>query len=431
VNRFLLRVHPGFSGGHARFRSLVAAMALAVVPRLAAQEKAEPTPAPAPAVRLESLPLKQVEVAARLAVKLAPADELAQFTLGSVKVLRSLETLIQDLNRHGFLQAAGMRNVAGLTGTPFPRLPGSQSQPLDYPELRKILERFQAGIDAARIDLIPAGQGREFKLPVDLMAIRFDLTGDGREMRTLPELMRLMESPRGPASNPGPATAFRVHFDRADALWLAAYTQFVSAGCDILLAHDFEPSFRTLGPSLFAGVQPLLPNQDEMNRDWTSTVADFVAALHQVRWECQDPARLLRGHAGLLQGIALSRQMMAAIQGETDDDAEWLPNERQHGVPGIVLGKEIQESWPKILDEAQAVLEGRKLLPHWRMADSAGIDVKKAFVEPRPFDLILWIQGQAAVPYMRSGDVSSRQTWEQLTRAFERGEFFLRAVYIN
>ena len=391
----------------------------------------EPAADAVPPVRFEGLPLSQIAKTAALAVQISPQSGLSHYALGSARVLRAIEVLVQDLNRHGFLQSEAVGQAARMTtGAAFPKLPGAQAQPLDYAGVRQILERFQAALQVAAPDLLAAGEGAEFKMPVDLWAIRFDITGEGKEFRTLPEILRLLGNPR--ESDPSMATppVMRVHFDRADAFWLAAYTQFLSAGCDALLAYNFEPTFTTLGPSLFGGVKSVFP-PPPASAGWQPAAADFIASVHQIRWECVDPKRLARAHASLLQGVEWSRRMMASLQSETDDDAEWLPNEHQHGVPGIALGEAIQSGWPRILNEAQAVLEGRKLVPHWRFGDDEGINIKRVFTEPRPFDLILWLQGQAAVPYRSKGEISSRQQWEELTRVLEGGGFWLQLFYIN
>ena len=47
----------------------------------------------------------------------------------------------------------------------------------------------------------------------------------------------------------------------------------------------------------------------------------------------------------------------------------------------------------------------------------------KVFLEPREFDLLYWIQGSAAAPYLREGEFTTPGTWAQLQRVFDRRVF--------
>ena len=80
------------------------------------------------------------------------------------------------------------------------------------------------------------------------------------------------------------------------------------------------------------------------------------------------------------------------------------------------------------LSEFDALLKGEKLLPHWRL--DKGIDIRRVFLEPRPFDPILWVQGSAALPYLASGPVTDARTWRRIMELFG-GNFFGFAVWFN
>jgi len=36
-----------------------------------------------------------------------------------------------------------------------------------------------------------------------------------------------------------------------------------------------------------------------------------------------------------------------------------------------------------------------------------GVNLRRVFTEPREFDLVLWVQGTAAVPYLEAGEVTT------------------------
>ena len=89
------------------------------------------------------------------------------------------------------------------------------------------------------------------------------------------------------------------------------------------------------------------------------------------------------------------------------------------------------QGWFDFLDEFESILAGRKLLPFWRGSNPRlGINLRKVFTEPRAFDLVLWVRGTAAAPYLQEGEVTSPETWRRLNRVF-RGEFIGFAMWFN
>ena len=64
------------------------------------------------------------------------------------------------------------------------------------------------------------------------------------------------------------------------------------------------------------------------------------------------------------------------------------------------------------------ILAGKLLIPFWRGDDDRGINLRKVFVEPRKMDLVLWVQGPAAAPYLEPGEKVDGQIWRDLQRDF-------------
>lgn len=128
--------------------------------------------------------------------------------------------------------------------------------------------------------------------------------------------------------------------------------------------------------------------------------------------------------------IALNRQTWTLIGKETDDDHEWLPGPRQKSgvLPSFNVTEERIEAWLGLLSRFEAALDGRLLIPHWRF--SKGIDIAKLFDEPQSFDLILWVTGPAALPYLSEGPVMAGNEWNQILAIFE-GNFAAYAFYFN
>ena len=88
------------------------------------------------------------------------------------------------------------------------------------------------------------------------------------------------------------------------------------------------------------------------------------------------------------------------------------------------------EGWYDALHEAELILQGKKLIPYWRPGDNRDLNLKRVFFEPREFDLVLWVQGSAAVPYLEDGPSTSAETWRQLQRLFN-GQLGLFAIWFN
>ncbi len=70
--------------------------------------------------------------------------------------------------------------------------------------------------------------------------------------------------------------------------------------------------------------------------------------------------------------------------------------------------------WQEFLGEAERILAGKKLLPFWRGDAKRGINLRRVFTEPRTLDLVLWIQGTAALPYLEAGEISTPEVWAPL-----------------
>ena len=131
--------------------------------------------------------------------------------------------------------------------------------------------------------------------------------------------------------------------------------------------------------------------------------------------------------------IRLSRENWKAILAETDNDREWLPGPHQKGanqLTGLEITEAEVQAWHAALAMAEDLLEGRKLLPHFRFADK-GIDMKRFFEEPETFDLVLSITGPGVVPYLASGPMITGEEWRALQQQFDRTGFMAFALWAN
>ncbi len=159
-------------------------------------------------------------------------------------------------------------------------------------------------------------------------------------------------------------------------------------------------------------------------------IFDPLIFIHTINWQVVEPQRLLKVRQNYLEVMRLNRVTWKAAMAETDNDREWLPNANQDSpFDGVRMTKELITSWLKIIDEAEAVLNGEKLLPHLRF--SKGINLRRFFEQARHFDLVMFLSGPNAVAYFETGkEVTSQRTWDALTRPFGRN-FGLFMVWLN
>lgn len=60
--------------------------------------------------------------------------------------------------------------------------------------------------------------------------------------------------------------------------------------------------------------------------------------------------------------------------------------------------------WSAVLDDAEALLAGEKLLPHPFMRTDAGINLRRLLQNPAPVDIAEWFHGAGLVPYAEAGN---------------------------
>ena len=101
------------------------------------------------------------------------------------------------------------------------------------------------------------------------------------------------------------------------------------------------------------------------------------------------------------------------------------PVDSPHGTPNSVIDR-----WRAFLGDCEDALEGRKLIPFWRSKDGRGINLKRVFTEPRMFDLVLWMQGSAAGPYLEKGEPASAANISELN-CLLGGEAFMFSIWSN
>jgi hypothetical protein len=205
--------------------------------------------------------------------------------------------------------------------------------------------------------------------------------------------------------------------------------------CEMHLAYDSQRLHDHCAQLFFpeAKVANAVPGVNHRNREnFFDDFPDIIAFIHLLNLPVAEPERMKTAHAHLLAGVEQSRASWKAILAETDDEDEWIPSPTQENgvITGIKVTKDLVDSWHDVLDELEAVLQGEKLVPIWRSNDPRGINLKRVFYEPTTFDLVLWVQGSAAVPYLEKGEKTNGGFWTRIQRGFQ-GQFFWFAIWVN
>lgn len=368
-----------------------------------------------------------VATEARLAALPAPTADEA-FALGGVRFLRAIETSFQIRWQNGMTDRTGM--------LPLLRLPLEENmapQPFDPAAIAAIFRAAEGHLDASLIALQAIDSAQDFGLEIDLGDLWFDVDADGA--RQTGEGLMEVAGPMilGPAWTDRPADlpAPVIRFDRADAAWLTAYAHLLSALSQAVLAYDpTEAVARVMGA--VSDMQALAPLEGDLlfaNPNPPQAV-DILAILIATLDQQPDAARMATAHAHLLDVIAHNRRFWDLVEQETDNQAEWLPNDAQTSALGVSLPPGTGTRWRAVLDEGEAILQGRALIPYWRLAEGAGVNIQRVFLEPRPVDLAGWIQGWAALPYLEQGMLASGASVQAFSDMAE-GQPMLLALWLN
>lgn len=348
--------------------------------------------------------------AAQAALEAAPASGDRAMALAAIRFLRGIEEAWQTRWRIG---ATALLLPVPVLGADLP--PNPKPLPMRADFVTDLASGLALSMRQTR-DLLPDADGA---LVLRLGDLWLDVDGDGQ---------------RGPAEDladlaglPLPEDAgTEIRFDLADASWLRAYTHLIQAMTELTLAFDPQPALArriALEAALadqFAeppGQMARAPTLDRHAQAFGPMVDRLAAVLQTLRNQ-PDRDRVAGAADHLRQMIAANRDFWAAIADETDDDREWIPNDRQQAALGFELPEGAGRTWLAVLDDAERALDGRMLVPFWRFAPGHGVDLAMWLDDPQPVDVVGWIQGSAALPYARPGLTVGRDNWDRFLSLF-------------
>lgn len=376
-----------------------------------------------------------------------PEDDNLRFGLGIIQFLGGVQKLSQDLYRLGLKDS--FFNLPFLR-LEIPRNPNPEI--ISYTKAQAMMEGLNDKLLQSAETL---GQIKDpnVKVPLHFGMIKLDLDGDGKisDGETLWRVYSHIT--RNTHIKPEAAEKFQISFDRGDVHWLKGYCHLLSSMCEIYLAHDTKESFDHSAHIFFEKVDTPYPFLAQHSNRLTEirNISDAIAFIHLINWEVVKPQRMETALHDLEEVVAQSRISWKFIMAETDNDCEWLPNPHQDCViPDIKVTDDMVESWGNIMNETDLILKGERLIPFWRTAKpnaweddtttknetdiprkiGTGVNVRKVFLQPRKLDLVLWVQGTAAVPYLEQGKLSQGNEWSAWRSTFG-SSFPGFALYFN
>lgn len=357
-------------------------------------------------------------------LKVEPKDDTARLGLGVTQFVSAVQRLGRSVGVYGPRPRFAFAGGPVIAEVPAP------AEPLTYPTLRKINQEWLD--DLARIEATLAKiTSEEVKLPLHVGRVTMNLgTAETRSLTLLPILQQFRLGTAGREAD------FVIAFDRADVDWMRGYCHLLSALAEMTLAYDGQELFDVAAHRLFQHAKTPHPFLLEPNRPpnngWFQfeDIADAVALIHMLRFPLVEPKRMESALKHIEQTLSLSRQMWKRVLAETDNDREWIPGPKQKGAINVGVTQEMLDNWMVALDEAEQIVQGKKLIPFWRGKPTRGVNLRRVFLEPRQLDIVLWVQGTAATPYLEEGELTKPDTWQQVNRAFG-GQFLGFGFWFN
>ena len=367
-----------------------------------------------------------------------PEDESALFALGAVQFLQAIENLGQAWYKYGLNS-----DFAQDLGIPFLRLSvveNSSPERVSYSDIKRVFKQMIDDLTKAEQTLAELTQD-EVAFLFHFSKVYFDANSNGFEdeqenLWSIYQNFNRMAATFGQEAEISPEITLR--FDKGDAHWLRGYAHLLMAMLEVILAYDHQLLFENTAQLFFpkpVTPHPILENSGiVMDQDFWSldaNIMDAIAFVHLIlRIPLSESKRMKFAlkHAEAVNVQA--RQMWEHILAEEDNDLEWIPNPDQQSVIPVLVDEEMIEAWLNFVDEMDAVWAGEKLIPHWRLSEDQGINLRKVFLKPKTFDLILWIQGSAATPYIEQGKLVDENIFDQLINVFG-GNFVGFALWFN
>jgi hypothetical protein len=129
-----------------------------------------------------------------------------------------------------------------------------------------------------------------------------------------------------------------------------------------------------------------------------------------------DPARIRAAHEDWRAMISQNRNFWQLLALETDNEREWIPNASQTSALPLSIAPGLAEGWQNILNDVEAVLDGKLLISHPLLPEGYGISIPAYVADPAPLNIVNWLHGIGAYPYAARGPRLTDQSWQAFQR---------------
>ena len=348
--------------------------------------------------------------------------------MGGVRFLGGVERALQLRYRVGL--SGGLTTMSGL---PVLRLPIGENpapEPFDPVMIEDLFQGIETDMAGALASLDAIADTDAVGLEIDAADLWFDIDADGIRKPGEGVLEVAGWALSGGFGAEVPSTTIR--FDTADAAWLSAYAHLLAGTSNAVLAtHPSEAIARVLASREgFAELGLPAPNNEFTFSNQFGDVADMIAMFVMAIEGPLDPARTRAARDHLLATVEDNRRFWSLVPREGDNDREWIPNKNQQSATGLPFPPEIGPMWLMVLADAEKVLQGQLLIPHWRLGDGAGFDLHAFLQDPPSVDMVGLIQGSSLLPYLRQGPLANGQSL-QLFTSYLQGDSALYMVVLN
>ena len=359
-----------------------------------------------------------------------PSD---RFALGGAFFLRGIEAAFQERYRTGLTDIG-----VGIPGLYTVLEPNPAPEPFTPDVIARLFTQIGADMDLAQEVLSPISSDDAVAVTLDLNQIWFDINANGTRDAgedLLPVMVPLFVRPwqvedtlaQLDAAGGAPTIAF----DTSDAAWLQAYTHVFAGTAEMVLAFDPTEVITTV-QSNAATITDLRqgPLGTSFVTEDDEAISDLITILLKTLAQQPDPAHTRAALEDFRDVISHNLVFWDRVRAETDNDQEFIPNNSQQSALGLLFPANIDTAWQAVLKDAAMVLEGKLLIPHWRMGDDVGINLNAWLTNPTPVDVIGMLAGTDLAPYVERGPLADAQAMNEVNEATGRN-FTLFAFTLN
>ena len=362
-------------------------------------------------------------------LQVSAKDDQARLALGTVQMLRGVERFAQSLYRGGLgNRVADLKTMFALMESGDAAGSKAQSEfmpPCPNPQTVsqatavKALSDLLADFEKAEATLAKISDPKvELKIQLGRFALDVNENGARDDSEYLWKLAGEMQSI---PINAAIGTSFSFVIDRAKVHYMRSLCHSLMALDEFVLSIDGKRMIESVFPVLFPNVEGASPCLEwpkptsgkppmEAAEAWKAgfyAYSDYAALMTLCcRLQITQKERLPRLLSHLEASVQQSKEGLKCMRRTLNAKMESAKSE--FATPDL-LAQNVADGEAAnvlaVLDQLEKLLAGKALIPHWRVRDGRGINLRRAILESDCFEPVLWMQGTAAVPYLEKGEM--------------------------